>query len=370
MKVLYVTTVGATMGFFKDFIRQLIDAGHTVDIACNDRAWAAPDCYSEWNCNIHQIDCSRSPLSGSNLKAVKQIRALVKANGYDIVHCHTPVAAVCARLACRRLRKAMGVKVVYTAHGFHFFKGAPKKNWLVFYPLEWLCAHWTDVLITINSEDYALARARLHAKKVEYVPGVGISIDKFASAEADRDAKREELGIPRDAFLLLSVGELNANKNHEVVLRAMALLDSEKTHYAIAGKGELDAYLTETAESLGLKERFHLLGFRSDVPELYRTADVFIHPSFREGLPVSVMEAIAAHLPVLCSDIRGARDLVDKKLLFDPRSAEAVAAHIRAAMSGGIFADLSFDDLQRFDTANVIRQMNGIYAQALDMQRG
>ena len=121
MKVLYVTTVGATMGFFKDFIRQLIDAGHTVDIACNDKAWAAPDCYREWNCSIHQIDCSRSPLSGSNLKAVKQIRALVKANGYDIVHCHTPVAAVCARLACRRLRKTMGVKVVYTAHGFHFF---------------------------------------------------------------------------------------------------------------------------------------------------------------------------------------------------------------------------------------------------------
>ena len=228
MKILYVTTVGATMGFFKDFIKQLLDAGHTVDIACNDKAWSAPDCYREWNCKIHQIDCSRSPLSISNLKAVKQIKALVTENNYDIVHCHTPVAAICARAACRKLRKSGKVKVIYTAHGFHFFKGAPKKNWLMFYPFEWLCAHWTDVLVTINKEDYALAREKMHAAKVEYVPGVGVNIAKFASAEADRAMKRKEIGVPDDAFLLLSVGELNANKNHESVLRAIAKLENEK----------------------------------------------------------------------------------------------------------------------------------------------
>lgn len=371
MKILYVTTVGATMGFFKDFIRQLLDAGHMVDIACNDKAWAVPDCYREWNCAIHQIDCSRSPLSASNLKAIKQIRALVSENGYDIVHCHTPVAALCARVACRKLRRSGKVKVIYTAHGFHFYKGAPKKNWLLFYPFEWLCAHWTDVLITINKEDYALAQQKMHAGRIEYVPGVGVSIDRFASISVDRSAKRAELGVPPDTFLLLSVGELNANKNHESVLRAMASLDNERIHYTIAGKGELSAHLEKVAGELGLGDRFHLLGFRRDVPELYKTADAFIHPSFREGLPVSVMEAIAAHLPVMCSDIRGARDLVDKRLLFDPHSVESIAAHIQAAINGEeAFADLNFENLQKFDISNVINRMNEIYAQTLNMQRG
>lgn len=366
MKILYVTTVGATMGFFKDFIKQLLDAGHTVDIACNDKAWSAPDCYREWNCKIHQIDCSRSPLSMSNLKAVKQIKALVTENDYDIVHCHTPVAAICARAACRKLRKSGKVKVIYTAHGFHFFKGAPKKNWLMFYPFEWLCAHWTDELVTINKEDYALAREKMHAAKVEYVPGVGVNIAKFASAEADRALKRKEIGVPGDAFLLLSVGELNANKNHESVLRAIAKLENEKMHYAIAGKGELDSHLMETANSLGMEDRFHLLGFRSDVHELYKTADVFIHPSFREGLPVSVMEAIAAHLPVLCSDIRGARDLVDKNHLFNPHSVESIAEHIYASANGAdTGAELNFDNLRKYDISNVIEKMNEIYTDTL-----
>ncbi len=364
MKILYVTTVGATMGFFKSFIRQRLDSGDTVDIACNDAEWAAPDCYREWGCNVHQIDCSRSPLSPSNLKAVGQIKRLVSENGYDIVHCHTPVAALCARLACRRLRKTLGVKVIYTAHGFHFFKGAPKKNWLMFYPLERICAHWTDVLITINKEDFALAQKRLRAKRVEYVSGVGIDIEKFRSTAADRSEKRKELGVPEDAFLLLSVGELNANKNHELVLRAMAKLKDARIYFAIAGKGELDSHLRELAASLGLPERLKLLGYRQDVPELYKTADLFVHPSFREGLPVSVMEAIAAQLPVRCSDIRGARDLVGKERLFDPKSADSAAEAIAAAMQdGGASAQADFKNLQSFDISRVIEKMNSIYSE-------
>lgn len=367
MKLLYVTTVGATMGFFKDLIKQMLDEGHTVDIACNDKLWAVPDCYREWGCDIYQIDCSRSPLSISNLKAVKQIRKIVQENKYDIVHCHTPVAAICARTACRRLRKAGAVKVIYTAHGFHFFKGAPMKNWLMFYPAEWLCAHWTDVLVTINKEDYELAVKKMHAAKVEYVPGVGVDIAKFASTQIDRAAKRNEIGVPDDAFMLLSVGELNANKNHETVLRAIAELDDPNIHYAIAGKGELDTFLTDTAKTLGLDDRFHLLGFRSDVPELYKAADLFIHPSFREGLPVSVMEAIASHLPVICSDIRGARDLVDRMHLFDPHSANSVAKLIRAAKTGAdSCVETDFEGLKKFDISNVIKNMNRIYGEVLN----
>ena len=152
MKILYVTTIGGTMRFFRSVIKELLDAGHVVDIAANEKTSPVAPCYREWGCTVHQIDPSRSPLNKGNLMAIKQIKKLVTENHYDIVHCHTPVAAMCTRLACRKARKS-GTKVFYTAHGFHFYKGAPRKNWLIFYPIEKFCARWTDLLITINKFD-------------------------------------------------------------------------------------------------------------------------------------------------------------------------------------------------------------------------
>lgn len=159
------------MGFFKNFIKELLEDGHTVDIATNETTSKVPDCYREWGCQIYQISCTRSPFNKGNIDAIRQIRKIAADGSYGIVHCHTPIAAMCTRLACRKLRKS-GLKVFYTAHGFHFYKGAPLKNWLVYYPIEWLCAHWTDVLITINKEDFELAKKKMKAKRVEYVPGV------------------------------------------------------------------------------------------------------------------------------------------------------------------------------------------------------
>ena len=210
--------------------------------------------------------------------------------------------------------------VNYTAHGFHFYKGAPFKNWLLYYPVEKICAHFTDVLITINKEDYALAQKKMKPKKVEYVPGVGIDVSKFADAVVDRDAKRDEIGVPRDAFVLLSVGELNGNKNHETVIKALAEINNPEIHYVIAGRGRKKDYLENLAEEKGVK--LHLLGFRRDIPELDKVADVFVFPSYREGLSVSVMEAMASGLPIVCSRIRGNTDLVNENggFLFDPMS--------------------------------------------------
>lgn len=309
MRILYVTTVGGTMGFFKSFIQELIQQGHTVEIATHENDVSkVPDCYREWGCVIHQLNTSRSPFDKGNFVAIGQIKKLVEENKYDIVHCHTPIAAMCTRLACRKVRK-QGTKVFYTAHGFHFFKGAPLKNWLIYYTVEKICAHFTDLLITINKEDYELAQRKLKAKRVEYVPGVGIDLDKFQKCEVNREEKRKELGIPDDAFLLLSVGELNQNKNHETVIRAIADLD---VYYIIAGKGELKEYLQSVIDNLGMTDRFKLLGFRTDVVQLYNIADIFVFPSHREGLSVSVMEAMASQLPVVCSRIRGNTDLIDE----------------------------------------------------------
>lgn len=309
MKILYVVTSGEMMGFFKSFIKELLIKGHTVDIAANETISKIPDCFCEWGCKVHSISCCRLPFNSGNIRAIKEIRDVAEREKYDIVHCHTPVAAMCTRLACRTLRKG-GLKVFYTAHGFHFYKGAPLKNWLLYYSAEWLCAHWTDALITINHEDYACAKKHLHAKRVEYAPGVGIDIDRFASAVVDRTEKRREIGVPEDAFLLMSVGELNPNKNHEVVLRALAQTENGKIHYAIAGRGPLQDYLTETAKTLGISEQVHLLGYREDVPELYKAADCCVFPSIREGFGLAALEGVAAGLPLICADNRGTREYV------------------------------------------------------------
>lgn len=328
MKILYVTTIGGTMGFFNSFIKQLLNEGHTVDIATNENRSSVPDCYREWGCKVYQIDTSRSPLSTGNLKAIKQLKTLVAKEKYDIVHCHTPVAAMCTRLACRKARKT-GTRVIYTAHGFHFYKGAPLKNWLLYYPVEKICAYFTDVLITINKEDHALAQKKMKAKQVEYVPGVGIDITKFGQATVDKIAKRKELGIPEDATLLLSVGELNGNKNHETVIRAIKDLD---VYYIIAGKGGLQEHLQGVIDELGMTDRVKLLGYRRDVAELYQAADVYVLPSIREGLNVSVMEAMASGLPCVIGKIRGNVDLIEDGkggFLCEPTDTDGWTENIR-----------------------------------------
>ena len=221
MKILYITTIGGTMPFFKSYIKKLIDEGHTVDLASNITQSPIPSYYTEWGCKIFPIECARSPINIGNIKAILHIKKIVEENHYDIVHCHTPVAAACTRIACSTARKK-GTKVIYTAHGFHFYTGAPLKNWILYYPVEKICSYWTDIIITINTEDYERAKKNFSAANIKYVPGVGIDVEKFENTTIDVEKKRRQIGIPADAFCLLSVGELNNNKNHQIVIKALA----------------------------------------------------------------------------------------------------------------------------------------------------
>lgn len=309
MKILYITTISNTMGFFVEHVKMLYSMGHNVEIACAKGTRPLGPIYSELDCKVHNIPFSRSPFSKNNFKAYKMLKQLVESEHYNIVHTHTPNASMIARLACRKVRK-QGTRVFYTAHGFHFFKGAPLKNWLMYYPIEKFCARFTDVLITINKEDYALAQKKMPAKKVCYVPGVGIDLSKIQNTQCDRNEVRKSMGVPEDCILLLSIGELNINKNHQVVVKALAKLNNKNVHYAIAGIGNQKENLLNLAKELGVENQFHLLGFRTDALKLYRAADIFVFPSFREGLSVSMMEAMASGLPIICSKIRGNTDLV------------------------------------------------------------
>lgn len=366
MKVLYVTTISATMNaFFKPHIEMLVREGHQVDLACNDEGWPIDDFYKELGCVFYRVDFSRSPLSTDNLRAFGQLKKVVEQGDYDIVHCHTPNAAVITRLVCRKFRKKNGLKVFYTAHGFHFYKGAPKLNWLVYYPVEKYCSRFTDKLITINREDYELAKSKFHAGQVHYVPGVGVDLSRFENVQVDRSAKRKELGVPEDAFLLLSVGELNENKNHQVVIRALAKLNDTGIHYAIAGVGDKREALLALAKELGVDKQLHLLGYRKDIPELNCAADVFCFPSYREGLSVSLMEAMASGLPVICSTIRGNTDLIhgDNDCLFDPHSVDQCQRSIEMVLSSeltGLSAN-NYNRVQLFSKASVLEKLQKVY---------
>lgn len=369
MRILYVTTVGGTMRFFQEFIKELVTSGNIVDIACNESTSVIPEFFRELGCQVYPISTSRSPLNKGNIVAIKQIQKLVKDKKYDIVHCHTPVAAACTRLACRKVRK-QGTRVFYTAHGFHFYKGAPLKNWLLYYPIEKICALWTDVLITINNEDYELAKKKLKAGKIEYVPGVGINVSKFAHTVVDRDSKRDEVGVPRDSFVLMSVGELNENKNHEVIIRAMAELDDSRVHYCIAGKGSLGEHLKFVASELGISGQLHLLGFRKDIPELYKSVDVCVFPSIREGLGLAAIEGMATGLPLIVSNNRGSRayaiDRINAIVCSGRNQVSEYADAIRVLIENDelrkTMGEYNFEYAKKFDVKLINERMMQIYA--------
>ena len=239
-KVLFVATVVKThiMEFHIPYLKMFQDMGWETAVAARNDYEDPADCKIPFCDTYYDIPFERLPWKAANIKAYRELKAIIDREHFDIIHCHTPVGAMIARLAARDARKR-GTKVIYTAHGFHFFKGAPVKNWLMFYPAEWLLAPLTDVLVTINKEDYAFAKKKIHAKRIEYVPGVGVDTAKFHVGTVDRAEKRRELGLTEQDFLILTVAEMTKNKNHSTVLKALALLKNEpgyeSMHYLICG---------------------------------------------------------------------------------------------------------------------------------------
>lgn len=242
------------------------------------------------------------------ISSYKKIKEICKENKYDILHCHSPIGGVLARLAFKKFRKTGG-KLIYTAHGFHFFKGAPIKNWLIFYPIEKFCSRYTDCLITINKEDYKRAQ-KFKAKEVKYIPGIGIDTEKIKNIKRDREILNK-FGI-KNEVVLVSVGELSDRKNHKVILEALEKIEDDYI-YIICGQGEKKEELVNLSKKLKIQNKVKFLGYRQDIKEILKASDIFCFPSKQEGLPVALMEAMASGLPVVCSNIRGNSDLIEEK---------------------------------------------------------
>jgi len=320
--------------FLLNDIKILQDLEYEIDVATNFQTFNViseeelqklKEYLENEHIQIHQIDFERSMFKiGSHIRSYKQIKKLMNEREYDLIHTHTPISSLITRIAFKNSRIFNKCRMIYTAHGFHFFKGNnPLKNFL-FRNIERHGAKYTDTLITINKEDYAAAKKFKLRKNgtVEYVPGVGIDIDKINSIQGNKEELCKELNIPVDSILLLSVGELNDNKNHKVVIECLPKLP-KNVHYLICGVGPLKEQHEELAKKLDVSDRLHLLGYRNDVIRIMKSCDVFIFPSKREGLSVALMEAMACGLPCIASEIRGNIDLIgDKELLFNQKNNE------------------------------------------------
>lgn len=323
-KALLVTTVsGFVPQFEMDNVRILQEMGFEVHYASNYRNPS----YGNDNHRLdgtgiirHQIDFVRSPFDPANVKVYRQLCALMRRQKFDLIHCHTPMGGVMARFAARRTRTG---PVIYTAHGFHFFKGASAINWLCYYPMEKFLSRFTDQQICINREDYQRAKRKFHARYVNYIPGAGLDSGRIhRMTEEEERQKKAQLGLPENRRILLSSGELIKRKNHETMIRAIAEYKKAGSQagnhaetpmdflYVICGHGVLEERLKKLAESLGVADAVRFLGYREDIMEIYCIADIFVFPSYQEGLPMALLEAMASGLPVLCSDIRGSRDLM------------------------------------------------------------
>lgn len=258
---------------------------------------------------LHHIDIQKSPFQiKKNSKAFQQLKKIIQTEHIQLVHCHNPMGGVVGRLAAAASGK--NPYVVYTAHGFHFYKGAPKKNWILYYTAERILAAVTDRLITINKEDFARANTfRLKWRGcVEQIPGVGVNIKKFRKKPELRERKRKELCIPSEGFHIVSVGELVENKNHAIVIEAIAKLNDADIYYSICGKGPQREALEKLIQTYHLQENVRLLGYRNDIDEVLQSADCFVFPSKREGLGIAAIEALACEVPLIASDNRGSRE--------------------------------------------------------------
>ncbi|WP_232684035.1 glycosyltransferase [Leuconostoc mesenteroides] len=360
-------------------IKILQNLGYKVHVATNMEDFGSMSAeenerFKQWMIDndviAHQIDFERrmGSLKG-NIRSVKQLIKLFKEIDFTFVHVHSPLGSVLGRLVAKQFK----VPAIYTAHGFHFFKGGPRSGWIFFYPLEWFFSFITDTLITINDEDYEVAKKYMHAKNIVKINGIGVGVEQAWRVTDEekliaRRNVRKELNIPEDAVMMSSVGELSDRKNHKVVLEALKMMKPEQLkniYYIIAGTGSNGEILDDLAESFGFKDHFKLVGYRSDIQNINFSSDISIFPSLQEGLGVAGLEAAIDGVYLIGSDIRGIKDYILSDsigVIFNPRNAKQLKKVLEKKIDANILnSKLNRSRLCQFDIKSVDRAMQKIY---------
>ncbi len=309
-KVLFTATVDShIIQFHIPYLKWFKEEEYEVHVATNGEE-KIPFCDVK-----HTVSFERSPLKFNNLKAVIQLKKIIDKEKFDIIHCHTPMGAVVTRLADIQARRKYGTKVIYTAHGFHFFKGASVLNWILFYPVEKILSKYTDCLITINQEDYNLAKNKFYMKRLELVNGVGIDRDKFnfEMSQQEQQELREQLEIKKNDFVMIYAAELSKRKNQSMLLNTLKMIKEENNNIKLLlpGKDSMNGKYQNMAKQLNIEEQVKFLGYRNDIPKLMKISNLAVSTAKQEGLPVNLMEAMMIGLPIIATDCRGNRDLIE-----------------------------------------------------------
>lgn len=316
-------------------------------------------------CDIHhEIPISRSPFSKSNIEAYRMLKKIIDGNKFDIIHCHTPMGGMLTRMAADRKNSG---GVIYTAHGFHFYKGASVLNWLIYYPIELLMSFKTDCLITINEEDFTFAKKHFRHPDVRLVDGVGYNDRKYYPVTAEEKKRiRAEKGFSEDEKILIYVAEMNANKNQGMLIDALKEIPGARL--LIAGADNFDGKYVSAAKAAGVEDRVSFLGHCDDVADYVRLSDICVASSLREGLPVNIMEAMACGLPVVATDNRGHRALIkdgEDGFIVRPGESGKMAEKVNMLFSQkDLYSRISSaaaENVKRFSQTKVVAQMSDIY---------
>ncbi len=370
MKVLLVATVQSHIcQFHKPLAKVLHEAGAEIHVAARNNLAEKNGLALDFVEQVFDLPFSRSPKSTYNLRAYKQLKEIIERECYDVIHCNTPMGGIVARLAAKKARKR-GTKIFYTAHGFHFYKGASKKSWLVFYPIEkFFAKHYTDKLITIVKEDYELAKEKFKTE-VCTIHGVGVNAEKYTSVTAEENqAFRTEQGY-EDRFVILCTGELNKNKNQSLIIRAMpeVIKTDPKALLLLAGNGPEEQNLRSLIADLQLDDHVRLLGYRTDLERYLNACDLVCSASIREGLGLNIIEAMLCEKAVVASDNRGHRELVEnhKTGWILPESTEkAMAAAIIDLMTHSdqrqSFGAVARERVEPYLSCHVEKELKEIY---------
>lgn len=318
--------------------------------------------------NVFKIDFARNPFRfDKHVKAYHQLKKLIAEGGYEAIHTHTPVGSIVTRWAAKAAHKK-GVKVIYTCHGFHFYDGAPKMNWRLYYPLEKKFAKDTDLLITINREDYKRAKNDFECP-VKMIDGAGVDTNKFKkTTKAEQKAAREKYGLAANDFVMVYLAEYTANKNHEMLVRAAAPIMHKRPNVKLLflGQGPLMDATRTLAKELGVEKQVIMPGYiRDNYAALVQSCNLCVSASKREGLGLGVLEAILCGLPILIADNRGHRDIVDgkKKYLFALDDTNMLTIKMQDAFSNPEKYHLDFPE--RYSMHNSLSEMREIYKEIL-----
>lgn len=363
-KVLYVTTVSRTINaFLIPHINMLLDNGYEVHCACSIDKPVDKELQRR-GVKIFEVPFSRNPLGIGNIKAFIKLEELQRINDYDIVHVHTPIAAIYGRLLKLNFPS---LRIIYTAHGYHFLKGGSKLGWILYYPIEKIMAKFTDVTININKEDYEITKEKLKPKKCYLLNGVGLDLDKYKKLSSKEiQEKRKEFGLKDKDFVVLMIAEINKNKNHIQLINAMDILKDKYPNIKVLciGDGTLKESLDKQIILRNLQNNIFMLGYRLDVNKLINISDIGMLLSRREGLPRNIMEFMACGRKVIATDIRGCRDLICDETIGTLVNVDDYESTAKAIEKYYILNDKSFEvseEIRKYDIDSINSKLLKIY---------